>query len=298
MLKEDLLFEIIVSNQCNRRCSYCKIDFENKNISFENIDKFIDFLFHNQEKIDNIKINFFWWEPLLWFEKIVYFLEKSQKINKKINYSIWTNWVLLDKEKLDFFVKNNFNIYLSVDFESKDIFIKNNLKFDFEKVFINFVLEPEKIDFYEKKIRKILNYWFKKINFLPAMWIVWENNDFEKLEKFYKKFNKIENKEVKFYSYFNWFSKEKQFIYDTNWNFYFDLDSLLWIQKQNIEIEKNIRNYIEKKSYIWNIENIKDIFDLIEKNNKNEILKNIFLIAKYQKLTEIYKKIDLIIKKW
>jgi sulfatase maturation enzyme AslB (radical SAM superfamily) len=63
---------------------------------------FIDFLKNNKAEYT---INFFGWEPLLEFMKLKYFLENAKKyINK---FTIWTNGILLDKEKLDFFKKNN-----------------------------------------------------------------------------------------------------------------------------------------------------------------------------------------------
>jgi MoaA/NifB/PqqE/SkfB family radical SAM enzyme len=58
-MKKKLLIEIVMTNQCNKRCPYCKLDFKNKSISKENIDAFIMFLKENSQKVEYFLINFF-----------------------------------------------------------------------------------------------------------------------------------------------------------------------------------------------------------------------------------------------
>gem|GEM_PF-1425047 len=81
-----ILFEIILNNQCNKRCSYCDLDFKDTSFSFVDIDKFTYFLRTNKNLVEYYHINFFGGEPLLSFDKIVYFIRNVGL--DKIHYSI------------------------------------------------------------------------------------------------------------------------------------------------------------------------------------------------------------------
>lgn len=296
MQKNNFLFEVIINNNCNKRCSYCKIDFYNWEISFNVIDNFISFLEKNIKNVEYFKINFFWWEPLLWFEKIQYFIQKAWKINHKIQYSIWTNGLLLNEFKIKFFNENSFKIYLSIDWESKKTFLDNKQDFDFKNLFVNFVITPNEIENTEKILKKIIEYWVLNINILPALWIYgWNDDNLEKLKNIFEKNNSNKSVNFNFYSYFNWFLNEKQFILETNWDVFYDLDSLIWIQRQNKNFSEKIKKFLKENSFLWNILNLNLPF-FLDKYDKKNILRDIFLIAKYQKLDKIYKKIDKILK--
>ena len=42
---KNILIEVIINNQCNKRCQYCDLDFKNKSLSKENIDDFLFFFY-------------------------------------------------------------------------------------------------------------------------------------------------------------------------------------------------------------------------------------------------------------
>jgi uncharacterized protein len=84
------------------------------------VDFLVDNFYQKKEKNlikeNNIKINFFGGEPLLlWDEIIVPLIEYSKKYNDLIVFTLTTNGLLLDEEKLIFLKKNNINFILSMD---------------------------------------------------------------------------------------------------------------------------------------------------------------------------------------
>ncbi len=291
----NILIELILTNQCNKRCEYCDLDFRNKSLSYYDLDLFIDFLSKNKAFYT---INFFWWEPLLEFGKIEYFVNKSKKYVNK--FSIWTNWVLLDKKKLDFFKLNNVHVYLSID----NITSWKDLNLDIIKNYseiinINFINDPDyllnSISLYEI----IKNHWFTNISFMPVY--TTKNRSKDNLIKLKIIYDKILsdslNINLSSFCYYNWFSIDKQFILDTDWFFYSDLDSLLWLQKQYNVIDNKMVSEIEINTKLISLYDdnlsLKNIVDLY---NSEKILKLVLKIPKITWSIISFKVIEKILK--
>lgn len=291
----NILIELILTNQCNKRCEYCDLDFRNKSLSYSDLDLFIDFLSKNKA---NYTINFFWWEPLLEFEKLKYFLEKSKKYVNR--FTIWTNWFFLDREKLYFFKKNNVKIYLSID----NITLWKDLNLDLIKNYneiinINFINDPDYLNNSIYLYEKIISFWFKNISFMPVYTTKKRNKDnLIKLKIVYD--NILSNSLVvnlNYFCYYNWFSSDKQFILDTDWFFYSDLDSLLWLQKQYSIIDKNIIDYIENSTKLISLyDNNLSLEKIISFYNKEKILRMVLNIPKSTWNIISFKIIDKILK--
>lgn len=288
-----ILIEVIISNQCNKRCEYCDLDFRNQEISDKNIDKFLETLRNSKEEIS---LNFFGWEPLLNFEKIKKISENIPENVKKL--SIWTNWRFLDLKKWEYFKDKNFNIYLSVDSIDNWKLIDFDLVSKFQKnIFINFILDPDYINF--EKSKKLWDFliekWFKKFNLMPVYTTKkWTKNSLIELQKISNYFSL--NKKIKLnkYSYFNGISSDLQFILDTDWYFYQDVDSLLWLQKQYKIIPEKLKKEINEKTKIWELWQIK-ISELLEKNDPELLKKILFSIPESLNQTKINQIISLII---
>lgn len=292
---EKILIELILTNKCNKRCEYCDLLFTNNSLSFNELDLFIKFLENNKAEYN---INFFWWEPLLEFDKIKYFVEKSRNYITK--YSIWTNWVLLDNEKLEFFKNNNILIYLSVD----NIKIWNDLNFELlskysDIININFINDPDFLFNSVSTFEKIIKFWFKNIAFMPVLSTKkWTNKhlwDFKKIYEYILK--NSENINLSKYSYFNWVAIDKQFILDTDLNFYSDLDSLLWLQKQYKNVNNELKIEINKKTKLLSLNSLNlSLKNLINLYNVDDILMLVFEIPKINWDLLSYKVIDKILK--
>lgn len=113
-----------IAHDCNLRCKYCFADtgafsHERSLMSEEVGKKAIDFVIRNSGNRRNIEIDFFGGEPLMNFEvvkKIVaYADEQGAKHGKNFRYTITTNGILLDDEKMDYINQHMSNVVLSID---------------------------------------------------------------------------------------------------------------------------------------------------------------------------------------
>ncbi|TYQ15068.1 UNVERIFIED_CONTAM: uncharacterized protein Cloal_1474 [Acetivibrio alkalicellulosi] len=113
-----------VTQQCNLRCEYCAysgsyINRKHKNVrmSFETAKKGIDFLIDNSKDIDEVNVGFYGGEPLLEFElvkKAILYAEEVAE-GKKITFSFTTNGTLFTKEVIEFLMKHDVSITISLD---------------------------------------------------------------------------------------------------------------------------------------------------------------------------------------
>ena len=113
-----------VAHDCNMKCKYCFGDtgaFEGERslLSLETGKKAIDFLLKNSGSRRNLEIDFFGGEPLLNFDvvkELVAYGEKAQEdYGKNIRFTITTNGLLLDDEKIEFINSHMVNVILSID---------------------------------------------------------------------------------------------------------------------------------------------------------------------------------------
>ena len=113
-----------VAHDCNLRCGYCFAstgDFggARKLMPLEVAKKAIDFLVENSGKRRNLEVDFFGGEPLLNFDvvkKTVEYAKNREKIyNKNFRFTITTNGVLLDDEKIEYINHHMNNVVLSLD---------------------------------------------------------------------------------------------------------------------------------------------------------------------------------------
>ncbi|WP_352419909.1 thioether cross-link-forming SCIFF peptide maturase [Proteiniborus sp.] len=113
-----------VAHDCNLRCKYCfasQGDFHGERLimPFEIGKKALDFLVRSSGNRRNLEVDFFGGEPLMNFnvvkQLVSYGRELEKKHNKVFRFTITTNGVLLDKEKMDFINENMDNVVLSLD---------------------------------------------------------------------------------------------------------------------------------------------------------------------------------------
>lgn len=101
---------LAVTLKCNLNCKYCYVQKKEENMPFSVAKKGIDTFLNHEE---NKTIIFFGGEPLLNFNLIREIVEYTK--NKKINYVLFTNALLLNKKYITYFKKNNFFISFSYD---------------------------------------------------------------------------------------------------------------------------------------------------------------------------------------
>ena len=88
-------------------------------MTFETGKKAIDFLLKMSANRENLELDFFGGEPLMNFDVVKQVVEyarsKEKEYNKKFRFTITTNGMLLDDDKIDFINKEMSNVVLSVD---------------------------------------------------------------------------------------------------------------------------------------------------------------------------------------
>ncbi|WIV10755.1 thioether cross-link-forming SCIFF peptide maturase [Proteiniborus sp. MB09-C3] len=113
-----------VAHDCNLRCKYCfasQGDFHGDRLimPFEIGKKALDLLIQSSGNRRNLEVDFFGGEPLMNFDVVkqlvAYGRELEKKHNKVFRFTITTNGILLDKEKMDFINENMDNVVLSLD---------------------------------------------------------------------------------------------------------------------------------------------------------------------------------------
>ena len=112
------------AHDCNMKCTYCFGDkgaFEGERclLSVETGKKAIDFLIANSGSRRNLEVDFFGGEPTMNFEAIkevvAYARSVEKENNKNIRFTITTNGLLLDDEKIDYINEVMDNVVLSID---------------------------------------------------------------------------------------------------------------------------------------------------------------------------------------
>ena len=113
-----------IAHDCNLRCEYCFAstgDFGvgRKLMTFETGKKAIDFLLEKSQDRQVLELDFFGGEPLMNFDVVKQIVEyarsKEAEYNKKFRFTITTNGVLLDDDKIDYINKEMSNVVLSID---------------------------------------------------------------------------------------------------------------------------------------------------------------------------------------
>jgi len=113
-----------VSHDCNLRCKYCfasQGDFKGERslMSLEVGKRALEFLIKNSGNRRNLEVDFFGGEPLMNFDvvkELVYYGRELEKNNNKhFRFTITTNGVLLDDDKIDFINEHMDNVVLSLD---------------------------------------------------------------------------------------------------------------------------------------------------------------------------------------
>lgn len=207
-------FKLILGYKCNMKCSYCyqkKSHNNNKNMSYEVIDKFLE-RFNKLE--GNHTINFFGGEPLLYVNEIKYIMSK---IDKKHGISIATNG-LFRKEFYDLeeYWGNEISNMLS-NKEHKNYNKLNNLSF------FRFVVTKENIDELTDELVEILAREYKEnLQFKYDLTKKWELKEVQKMEQVQRQLQAILGKNFRIDLPVSYNSCSECFVADQecfiNWN--------------------------------------------------------------------------------
>ena len=113
-----------VSHDCNLRCAYCfagKGDYRQGRMmmSAETGKQAIDFLIARSQGRENLEVDFFGGEPLMNFGVVRQVVDYARGLEKEhskyFRFTITTNGLLLDEEKIDYINREMSNVVLSLD---------------------------------------------------------------------------------------------------------------------------------------------------------------------------------------
>ncbi len=113
-----------IAHDCNLACKYCfaqEGEYHGRRalMSFETGKKALDFLVANSGNRVNLEVDFFGGEPLMNWQVVkdlvLYGRSLEKEHNKHFRFTVTTNGILLDEEKLSFINKEMGNIVLSID---------------------------------------------------------------------------------------------------------------------------------------------------------------------------------------
>jgi len=113
-----------VSHDCNLRCAYCfagKGDYNQGRMvmTAETGRRAIDFLLEQSWDRENLEVDFFGGEPLMNFDVVRQVVEyarsRESAWGKKFRFTITTNGLLLDGEKIEYINREMSNVVLSLD---------------------------------------------------------------------------------------------------------------------------------------------------------------------------------------
>ena len=113
-----------MAHDCNMRCAYCfasggKYGMKRELMSYETACAAIDFISAASVGRTNIEIDFFGGEPLLDYDVIKQVVDYAKKreteYKKNFRFTLTTNALLLDDEKINFINENIDNLVLSID---------------------------------------------------------------------------------------------------------------------------------------------------------------------------------------
>jgi uncharacterized protein len=114
-----------VTQQCNLRCGYCAYSgvynnnrvHTNKRMSLETAQKAIKFFLDRNNGISDIVIGFYGGEPMLELDLIKQCVDYATSLveGKRIRFNMTTNGTLLNDDAVDYLVKNDFTLGISLD---------------------------------------------------------------------------------------------------------------------------------------------------------------------------------------
>lgn len=156
---------LLAAMDCNLHCDYCfagQGDYclGKKLMSFEVGKTALDYLLENSGNRKNLEVDFFGGEPLLnWKvvrQLVEYGREREKEYGKHFRFTITTNGMLLDDEKIDFINKEMHNVVMSID-GRREVTDKVRHRYDggstYDKIVPNYLRLAQKRGFKEYYVR-------------------------------------------------------------------------------------------------------------------------------------------------
>lgn len=229
-----------MTHDCNLKCEYCfasqgSYNGERAFLDLETGKKAFDYLVKNSGSRRNLEVDFFGGEPLMNFETIKKLVDYGRSLEeeykKNFRFTITTNGVLLDDEKIDYINETMENVVLSIDGRkstndrmrktvnekgSYDVIVNNYKNFVSKRgnkdYFARGTFTAHNLDFAED-VKHMRDLGFDKISVEPVVAKPEENyalkeehieilkNEYEKLAKIYIESQNDKDKQFQFFHF-------------------------------------------------------------------------------------------------
>ena len=170
------ILDLYITKLCNLHCEYCYVDI-GYDAKIFNPEKFLEIF--DWQKYNHIK--FFGGEPLLKWEEIQQIVIWIRAKKPKMIFSVITNWMLINTEKISFFEKYNISVVISVHptpGAQKILALFENQKINLDIVWFpltfSFVLSPKYFIQNIKDITFLMKNNVKNFILLPDSSVLWE----------------------------------------------------------------------------------------------------------------------------
>jgi len=206
---ESFRLEVTPTTACQLRCSYCKVKLSGKISPEWVMDASVDLILSCDSK--KTELQFFGGEPLIRFDEVKRTILRAEKIardkNKEILFTITTNGLLLNKEKLEFLKNFNVRILFSMDggfkvqspYRFRQMKNPSRLQLVMERnletlmvsgipYFVNMVVLPQSVEMMEESFDFFCRKGIAKIQICYAGGIIWEE---EKIDLFCNSLERI-----------------------------------------------------------------------------------------------------------
>jgi len=180
---------LIATWDCNLCCTYCHTVKKKSYMEWTVAERALELYYKHcsEEMMNEGVIKFSGVEPLLSFGLIKRIVEYSNKFGRSMKYELSTNGLMLDRTKIDFFKKNNFEIFLSIDGdddtqisgrgkESISVFGNSGMS-ELDSFIVNMVISPQNVSRFPKNLEYLLGKGFSRFNFLPAFYNNWSDGE-------------------------------------------------------------------------------------------------------------------------
>jgi uncharacterized protein len=123
MVNESLSCELMLTSECNMRCTYCIArNIENATMSTQIGQKAVDLFVSMSTGAKYIEFIFTGGEPTLEFDTLKYLAKYAEKISKvaeiEVIFVLKTNGILINEDVITFLRENNFRVVISIDGDS------------------------------------------------------------------------------------------------------------------------------------------------------------------------------------
>lgn len=191
-------FTLHITDKCNFKCTYCRHEVKDKNISLEKVKKLISL---SKKYGDKTGFCFYGGEPFCAFSLLKEIIEycKTQQ-NHKFSFKMNSNGSLFTEDKIKYLTENNVEICLSHDglmqkitkpdafyndtFNGADESARLLLKYQ-PKSAVQTVYAPESCHLLAESVKHLYNLGFRRILAVYASGVIWEDKNLEVLKNQY-----------------------------------------------------------------------------------------------------------------